>query len=138
MAHHWSLKLSLIKQKRSKQPKSQGKNNDCGTSSVPSVNQNQRTMTSAQQVLQSLASRGSTANRTDANCPPSQFLSSRSFTANRMDVNRPPSHFLASRSFTANRMDASGPPSGQPLHVLGQVREGMSSGGQGIDANLVF
>lgn len=118
MAHHWLLKLSLIKQKRSKQPKSQGKNNDCGTSSVPSVNQNQRTMTSAQQVLQSLASRGSTANRTDANCPPSQFLSS--------------------RSFTANRMDASGPPSGQPLHVLGQVREGMSSGGQGIDANLVF
>ncbi|XP_034695174.1 ubiquitin-like domain-containing protein CIP73 isoform X2 [Vitis riparia] len=118
--------------KRSKQPKSQGKNNDCGTSSVPSVNQNQGTMTSAQQVLQSLASRGSTANRTDANCPPSQFLSSRSFTANRMDVNRPPSHFLASRSFTANRMDASGPPSGQPLHVLGQVREGMSSGGQGL------
>lgn len=130
------LKLSLIKQKRGKQPKSPGKNNDCGTSSLPSVNQKQRTMTSAQQVLQSLASRGPTANRMDANRPTSQFLSSRSFTANRMDGNRPPSHFLASRSFTANRMDANGPPSGQPLHVLGQVREGIPSGGLGIDANL--
>ena len=132
------LSLYLIKQKRSKQPKSTGNNNDCGTSSVPSVNQNQRTMTSAQQVLQSLASRGPTENRTDANHPTSQFFSSRSFAANRTDVSRPPSHFLASRSFTANRMDTNGPPSGQSLHVLGQLREGISSGGQGIDANLFF
>ncbi|KAI3994582.1 hypothetical protein MKX01_028326 [Papaver californicum] len=63
--------------KRGRQGSSQGKNgNDATSSGVPTSNQNQQAITSGQQILQSLAARGSSA-RTDNNSVSDQIMDAR-------------------------------------------------------------